>query len=51
MARGLNVITIAEFVENRETVDILRGLEVELGQGYHFGRPDPAFIDEGKVRL
>jgi PAS domain S-box-containing protein len=40
-ARALGVTTIAEFVESEAASDILRGLGIDLGQGFHFGRPGP----------
>ena len=42
MARGLNLSTIAEGVETKEQLDILRELECGQIQGYYFGRPLPA---------
>ncbi|MDB5764457.1 MAG: hypothetical protein JWQ21_3452 [Herminiimonas sp.] len=36
---GLSVI--AEWVEDRETADMLRDLGVAMGQGYYFGKPIP----------
>jgi len=39
IARGLNTRTIAEFVGDDATIDLLRTLGVDHGQGYHFGRP------------
>ena len=38
-ARTLGVSAIAEHVENPATVDKLRELDVDFGQGFHFGRP------------
>jgi len=38
-ARTLGVCTIAEHVENSPTADKLRELDVDFGQGFHFGRP------------
>jgi diguanylate cyclase (GGDEF)-like protein/PAS domain S-box-containing protein len=38
-ASGLNKQTVAEFVEDQETEDLLRELGVDLVQGYHVGRP------------
>jgi len=32
---------IAEFVENQEIVDILKGFRIKYGQGYHFDRAKP----------
>jgi EAL domain-containing protein (putative c-di-GMP-specific phosphodiesterase class I) len=43
--RGLTVI--AEGIETRAQLDVLRGLNCHLGQGYHFARPldaDDAFF-------
>lgn len=51
MARGLGVKTIAEFVENQKTVEILRELGVPLGQGYYFARPGPQFHDSERIEL
>lgn len=31
--------TVAEFVENQETLNILRDIKVDYAQGYHLGRP------------
>jgi diguanylate cyclase (GGDEF)-like protein len=36
---GLTVI--AEWVEDQETVDLLRDFGVDMGQGYYFGKPIP----------
>jgi EAL domain-containing protein (putative c-di-GMP-specific phosphodiesterase class I) len=32
---------IAEYVENREILDLLKDMGVEYGQGYHIARPGP----------
>jgi diguanylate cyclase (GGDEF)-like protein/PAS domain S-box-containing protein len=40
-ARGLGKKTIAEFVEDAATSTMLGEIGVDLGQGYHFGRPVP----------
>ena len=42
MARGLGKATIAEFVGDQETVDMLARMGVDYAQGYHVGRPFPA---------
>lgn len=39
MARGLHKTTVAEFVEDAATLDMVRELGVDLAQGYHFDRP------------
>ena len=41
IARGLGSETIAEFVEDEPTLDLLHELGVDYGQGYHLGRPAP----------
>jgi diguanylate cyclase (GGDEF)-like protein len=42
IARGLGKQTIAEFVEDEETTQMLRGYGVDMAQGYHLGRPADA---------
>ena len=39
MAKRFGLHTVAEFVEDAQSVALLRELKVELGQGYHFGLP------------
>jgi len=41
IARGMGKRTIAEFVTNQETVEVLTRLGVHYGQGFHLGRPAP----------
>ncbi|MGB5570645.1 MAG: EAL domain-containing protein, partial [Sedimenticolaceae bacterium] len=41
VARGLGKITVAEFVENEETLRLLDRFGVDFAQGYHIGRPGP----------
>jgi diguanylate cyclase (GGDEF)-like protein/PAS domain S-box-containing protein len=41
VSRGLKIKTIAEFVGDQETLDLLRELGVDFAQGYHIGRPEP----------
>lgn len=40
-SRFLGIRTIAEVVENQETLDILRGIGVDYAQGYFTGKPMP----------
>jgi diguanylate cyclase (GGDEF)-like protein len=40
-ARTLGVATIAEHVETAAVAERLHDLDVTLGQGFHFGRPQP----------
>jgi diguanylate cyclase (GGDEF)-like protein/PAS domain S-box-containing protein len=41
IAHGLGKRTIAEFVEDGETMELLRREGVDMAQGYHVGRPGP----------
>jgi EAL domain-containing protein (putative c-di-GMP-specific phosphodiesterase class I) len=41
IARGMRKRTIAEFVTNQETVEVLTRLGVDYGQGFHLGKPAP----------
>jgi diguanylate cyclase (GGDEF)-like protein/PAS domain S-box-containing protein len=46
VARGLDKITVAEFVEDAATLDMLRDFGVDMAQGYYLHRPSahpPAF--------
>jgi EAL domain-containing protein (putative c-di-GMP-specific phosphodiesterase class I) len=42
LCHDLGMATIAERIETREELDYLKGIGVAYGQGYLFGRPDPA---------
>lgn len=44
IAHSLGKLTIAEFVENEEILDILKEIGVDMVQGYHLGRPAPDLI-------
>jgi diguanylate cyclase (GGDEF)-like protein len=39
IAKGLGLRTVAEYVSNDETMDLLRGLGIEYAQGFHVGQP------------
>ena len=41
IARQLGKQTVAEFVEDQPTLDLLTDLGVDFAQGYHIGRPEP----------
>jgi diguanylate cyclase (GGDEF)-like protein len=41
IAHKLGIRTVAEFVENTETLDILRAMGIDQAQGYAIGRPLP----------
>lgn len=44
LARALGIDTVAEYVEDEETLRIVREIGVTFAQGYHLGRPMP--LDE-----
>jgi EAL domain-containing protein (putative c-di-GMP-specific phosphodiesterase class I) len=41
VARGMGKRTIAEYVGDERTFELLRALDVDFAQGYHVGRPQP----------
>ena len=48
IARGLGKTTIAEYVQDDQTAEMLREYGVDMAQGYHLGRPmglDEAFAE------
>jgi len=42
LARGLNLMVVAEGVEDERTADIVSRMGCDFGQGYHFGKASPA---------
>lgn len=42
LLHGLGKSVVAEFVEDRETLELLATLNVDMAQGYHLGHPDPS---------
>lgn len=40
MAKAFKVKTVAEFVEDKKTLDVIGRLGVDLSQGYYTGKPD-----------
>jgi diguanylate cyclase (GGDEF)-like protein len=45
IAHNLNKTVVAEHVEDAATLDVVRGLGVDLVQGFHLGRPSAQFVD------
>ena len=41
VAQGMGIKTIAEFVENKETIKLLKGYGIDYAQGYAIGKPAP----------
>jgi diguanylate cyclase (GGDEF)-like protein len=52
IAHKLGIRTVAEFVENAETLEIVRAIGIDQAQGYAIGRPLPldAIIEQHVVR-
>ncbi len=44
VAKGLGRKTIAEFVENKDILTLLRQYGVDYAQGYHIGRPEARIL-------
>jgi diguanylate cyclase (GGDEF)-like protein len=42
LAAGLGIQVVAEHVESAEVLSLLQGMGVDMGQGYHIGRPAQA---------
>jgi len=40
MAKDMGLITVAEFIGDERTADILREMGIDWGQGFYFGRPE-----------
>ena len=51
IAHEINLKTVAEFVENQQTMNILRQLGVDYAQGYHIDRPAPLSSLERTIEL
>lgn len=49
IAAGLGLVTIAEFVEDAETLEMLADYGVDAVQGFHVGVPEPAYEIERLV--
>ena len=41
VCEGLGIKTVAEYVTDERTLDIVRELGVDFAQGYHLGKPEP----------
>ena len=44
ITRGLGKQTIAECVEDQDTIELLRRFGVDFAQGFYIGRPEPAIL-------
>lgn len=50
VAKGMGKNTVAEFVENAETLAVLAELGVDYAQGYYIGKPQPTLLD-GQIKF
>ena len=50
-SNGMNIDTIAEFVETKEILNIIQELGVKYGQGYYFSKPLPKPLESDKIDL
>ncbi|MDQ7083029.1 MAG: EAL domain-containing protein [Aquificota bacterium] len=41
LARGMGIRTVAEFIEDEQTLKVMKECGVDYGQGFFFGRPSP----------
>jgi len=48
VAHNFEMTTVAEGVEDQQTLDLLRESDVDLAQGYHIGRPQPLGLGRGE---
>jgi diguanylate cyclase (GGDEF)-like protein len=46
VAHRMKILTVAESVEQEETVAELENMGIDFGQGYYFGRPSPTISEE-----
>jgi EAL domain-containing protein (putative c-di-GMP-specific phosphodiesterase class I) len=49
IASDLGLLTIAEYIEDAETLEIVAGYGIDAGQGFHIGRPEPVPGFDGGV--
>ncbi len=50
MVSAFGMQTIAEFVEDEETLQMIKALGVSYGQGYHIGKPLPELLLENRLK-
>ncbi len=43
LAQSINASTVAEGIETREDMEVIRDLGIDFGQGYYFAKPGPPF--------
>lgn len=51
MAHSLNIQTIAEWVENERTLDVLTDIGLDFAQGNYIGTPEPLVFESPNATL
>jgi len=51
IAHALGKVTVAEYVEDAETIDLLREIGIDYGQGFYWGKPTPEPQFESDVSI
>jgi diguanylate cyclase (GGDEF)-like protein/PAS domain S-box-containing protein len=51
VARGMGKVTIAECVEDQQTLDMLKGFGVDAVQGFFLERPHPDYLHRGSAAV
>jgi len=49
MAQELGLMTVVEYIETRDQLETLEGIDIDFGQGYLLGIPDPVKVWLGKL--
>lgn len=49
-AENINCKVIAEGIERKEEAELLTSMNVQMGQGFYFGRPAPLQVDRDRVK-
>ncbi len=50
LCHTLGIRVAAEYVQDQETLDLLRAAEVDFAQGYQIGRPEPITVGQEEVQ-
>jgi EAL domain-containing protein (putative c-di-GMP-specific phosphodiesterase class I)/GGDEF domain-containing protein/PAS domain-containing protein len=50
MCRRLGILTAAEYVQDEETLDLLRAYGLDFAQGFHVGQPDEMVVGPRRVK-
>jgi len=52
LAHKIHVITIAEFVSNKEILDVITEIGVDYAQGYYLGKPAPIeeYLEDAEIK-